>query len=255
MSSQEPRLRGSAPRRNEPYPLGQFPDEALREIGRQIVHRIAVGHADITGDDFGAIFADAIGGTHRNRPLGIADVVLDGTAWSVKTVKSAHPFSEKRVRLISGRNSPDYSQNIQNPHEDPAATGRAVIGIWNARINEALDEHNELRIVVMVRDFQTRQFVLFEEEGTRFAAGDFRWEFNKNNNLVGHNQADGTHQFTWQPHGSQFTIHRHIPGSARRFSINRNIQVVTIDEILAKVEYNEGWITIHGKPSLQIPLI
>ena len=27
-------------------------------IGRQIVHRLAVGHLDITGDDFGTIFAE-----------------------------------------------------------------------------------------------------------------------------------------------------------------------------------------------------
>jgi hypothetical protein len=40
----------------------------------RIVHRLAVGHADITGDDFGGIFASAINGVHRGKPLGIADV-------------------------------------------------------------------------------------------------------------------------------------------------------------------------------------
>lgn len=54
MSSNNPRLRGGAPRRNSPYPLGQFPDQLLLELGRQFVHRLSVGHGDITGDDLDA---------------------------------------------------------------------------------------------------------------------------------------------------------------------------------------------------------
>ena len=142
----EPRLRGSASRRNSPYPLGQCPDEVLNALGRQLVHRLAVGHGDITGDDFGTIFANAIGGTHRARPVGVADVVWNGCAWSVKTVKADKPFQQKIVRLISGRNSPVYSLGITDPMVNPQNTGRAVLSVWNARINEALDEHSELRI-------------------------------------------------------------------------------------------------------------
>ena len=109
MSSDDPRLRGAARRRSGPYPLGQFPDKLLYDIARQIVHRLAIGHSDITGDDFGTIFANAIGGEHRGRPLGVADVALSGCAWSIKTVQASRPYELPVVRLISGRNSPDYS--------------------------------------------------------------------------------------------------------------------------------------------------
>ena len=67
-------LRGSASRRSGPYLLGQITDEVLAAVGRQIVHRLGIGVSDLTGDDFGTIFAEAIGGTHRARPLGVADV-------------------------------------------------------------------------------------------------------------------------------------------------------------------------------------
>mgnify|MGYP001565882649 CR=1 FL=1 len=50
-------LKGQSKRRSGPYPLGEFPDSLAIEIGKRIVHRLAVGHADITGDDFGGIFA------------------------------------------------------------------------------------------------------------------------------------------------------------------------------------------------------
>ncbi len=245
MSSNDPRLRGSARRRSGPYPLGQFPDSVLFEIGKLIVHRLAVGHSDITGDDFGTIFANAIGGQHRARPLGIADVVLSGCAWSVKTVSSPHPFNQTRARLISGRNSPDFSLGIPDPHVNPQNTGHAVLSVWNARVNEALGEHNELRIVVMLRNMAAREFLIFEEEAVRFAPDDFNWGFNRRGNLEGHNRADGNHQFTWQPHGSQFTVLRSVPGHARRFSINRNVPIVAVESILAASRFTPDWITIH----------
>jgi hypothetical protein len=196
MSSTDPRLRGKASRRNEPYPLGQFPDKILYEIARQLVHRLAVGHSDITGDDFGTIFANAVGGEHRGRPLGVADVEFSDCAWSVKTVKATLPYEEEGVRLISGRNSPDYSLNISDPHVNPENTGRAVLAIWNARVNEALDYYNDLRIVVMIRNMATRQYRIFEEEAQRFTVTDFSWSFNKRGNLEGHNRLTGEHVFT-----------------------------------------------------------
>ena len=246
MSLNNPRLRGGASRRTGPYQLGDLPDEVLHSIGRQIVHRIATGHNDISGDDFGTIFAKSIGGEHRASPLGIGDVILNGCAWSVKTVQANNPDKQKVVRLISGRNSPDYSAGIENPHADPTKTGHAVLSIWNARVDEALNQFDDLRVVVMMRNMQTRNFRIFEEEAYRYNPRDFEWKFNKNNNLEGRNRITGKHQFTWQSHGSQFTVLRSVPASARGFSINRNIRMVDPDTILAAIKFRPTWITIHG---------
>jgi hypothetical protein len=240
-------LRGGARRRNEPYPLGQFPDKLLFDIAKQIVHRLAIGLSDITGDDFGTIFANAIGGTHRGKPLGVADVELNGCAWSIKTVKAIEPFNASIARLISGRNSPDYSLNISDPRANPENTGRAVLSIWNARVNEAMDEYDDLRIVVMIRNMETREFSIFEEEAQRFTPTAYEWSFNKRGNLEGHNKSTGAHEFTWQPHGSQFTVLRSIPASARRFKINPNIPMVQPDTILAAIKFKPEWITIYGQ--------
>lgn len=199
MSSKDVRLRGTAKRRHEEYPLGEIPDSVIVEMAKQFVHRLAIGHADITGDDFGTIFANSIDGIHRESPLGIADVLKENCAWSVKTVKGQKPFETERVRLISGRNSPDYSMGISDPRLDATATGRSVLSIWNARVNEALGEFDDLRVIVCVRNFATRHFMLFEEEANRFSHADYRWGFNKNGNLEGHDIAHGKHVFTWQP--------------------------------------------------------
>ena len=205
--------------------MGQIPNGILYEIGRQIVHRLAIGNADISGDDFGTIFATAIKGDHRASPLGVADVMVNGCAWSVKTVKSSNPYTQKVVRLISGRNSPDYSVGIENPRENPSETGRAVISVWNARVDEALNEFDDLRIVVLVRNTVSRQFSIFEEEAHRYNPSDFQWTFNKRGNLEGHNRLNREHQFTWQPHGSQFTVLRRVPASHQGdFQLTRTFQ-------------------------------
>lgn len=215
------------------------------ELGRQIVHRLAIGFGDLTGDDVGTMFAEALkGGVHRAKPLGVADVEWNGCAWSVKTIKAKYPFRRKTLRLISGRNSPDYSLGITDPHSDPTATGQAVLSIWNARVNESLNEHEDLRTVVLIRNMQAREFVLFEEETHRFPPDDYTWEFNKNSNLEGFNVSTGTHQFTWQPHGSQFTIILAVPGSASRFSIIPNVPLVNVNTILDRIHFDASWIKI-----------
>lgn len=246
MSTDDTRLRGHRTRLQNSWALGTFPRKVVVGLGKQLVHRMAIGHADITGDDFGNIFANAVEGTHLSSPLGIADVLLDSNAWSVKTVKAKKPFAQTSVRLISGRNSPDYSLGIENPHTDIQATGKAILAVWNARVNESLGEHDDLRIAVLIRNFETKEFVLFEETATRYAADDFRWEKNKNGNFEGYDKARGHHFFTWQPHGSQFTVIRDVPGSATKFIINHNVPLIEPEHVLRLAKFEENWVEIIG---------
>ena len=226
--------------------MGDIPEKVLVGIARQVVHRLAVGHADIDGDDFGTIFAEAIeGGTHLPSPIGLADVLWNGCAWSCKTVKANRPFAARRVRLISGRNSPDYSHGISDPHANPALTGRAVLSIWNSRVSQGMNESEDLRVVVLVRNVAAKEFLLFEETPQRFVPDDYEWQFNRNNNLEGRDKVSKAHHFTWQPHGSQFTIIRDVPGSARQFSIVRNVPLVSSDAILASIRFEESWVKIN----------
>ena len=237
-----PKLRGTAKRRNEPYPLGEFPPSVAIGIGRHIVHRLAVGHANITGDDFGGIFASAIGGDHRGKPLGIADVTWNGCAWSCKTVQDVRPFEKRIARVISGRNSPVYSSGITDFFTDIQATGTAVLNVWNARVNESLHEHDDLRIIVMIRNMSTLEFTLFEFEAARYVASHYRWQLNKDRNLEGYDIQTGVRHFTWQPSGSQFTIFHTVPESAYRFRITRKPGVIEERHVLSLIRFSDDWI-------------
>lgn len=247
----EPILRGTQKRRSSIYPLGEIPHSIIVEIGKQIVHRLAVGQVDITGDDFGTIFATAISGLHRASPLGIADVEWNDCAWSVKTVKvpSGSPFRKITVRTISGRNSPHYSSGISNPDADIEATGRAVLEVWNARINESLNQHEDLRILILVRNMSTLEFVLMEHAAERFIPTNYRWKKNSKGNFLAYDQTTNSHCFTWQPHGSQFTIIHHVPASAHCFRITRRPGMIEAQHVLRLIQYDDSWIEAVPRPT------
>jgi hypothetical protein len=236
------KLKGQAKRRNAPYPLGELPPSLAVSIGRDIVHRIAIGFANISGDDFGGIFASAIGGVHRAKPLGIADVIWESCAWSVKTVQASKPFTQKSVRLITGRNSPAYSSGIKDVLADVQATGAAVLNVWNARVNESLNQHDDLRVFVIVRNMSTLEFTLFEYEAVRYVPANYRWEVNARNNFEAFDKVTGAHVFTWQRHGSQFTVLHHVPPSAYRFRIRKMPTILEKRHVLQLATFRDDWI-------------
>ncbi len=243
----KPKLRdGNPSKQYELYPIGKIPNKIICEIAKWIVYNFAVGKSDISGEDWGDIFAKAIEGDHLNSPIGLADVVVDGMAWSTKSVKSSSPLSCNKIRVISGRCSPDYSYGIKDPHSDIEAAGRAVLGIWNERVNIALDKFNPLRSSILIRNPNTLEFSLFEHELHRFNTNEYRWETNKNGNLQGYQESDDKHIFTWQPHGSQFTIIYDIGVSASLFKIRRP-QILDFKETLNQVGFTDEWVTFIGQ--------
>ena len=158
----------------------------------------------MSGDQFSRIFADSIDGQSYGKPTGIADVSWNGCCWSVKTVQHKSPHKAERIRLISGRNSPTYSSGIDNPFEDVQDTGTSVLNIYNERINKAKWDHDDCRMVVLIRHMGVQEFTIFERPIVPFVPKDYQWLVNERNNLVGF--LGDIQMFTWQPHGSQFTI-------------------------------------------------
>lgn len=228
---------------SEVYPINEIPDEVIFKVAGYFAYLLYVGRKDISGNDWGDAFAKAIGGIHLDSPVGIADVVKGKMAWSMKTVKTKDPLTAKKVRLISGRCSPDYSYGITDPHVDIEKTGRAVLGIWNERINIALDNYNPVRTLVLVRSEDCLNFCLFEEDIHRYPTNDYVWSVNSNGNLIGKSIATDKTAFTWQPHGSQFTIHEDIPYNSVRFTLKKP-PVISQEAVLSTIGFTDDWVKI-----------
>lgn len=104
--------------------------------------------------------------------------------------------------------------------------------------------HPDMRVLVLIRNMDAKEFVLFEDEARQYVPGDYAWRLNENSNIQGHRVADDRHCFTWQFHGGQFTIIRDVPGSARRFRIKRNVPSVSENAILQAINYQKNWLQL-----------
>lgn len=84
---------------------------------------------------------------------------------------------------------------------------------------------------------------MFEQETHKFIAADYIWSENKHNNLEGHDIVTGLHKFTWQPHGSQFTMKYQVPASAVRFQLKRP-PVLDFNKTMEQIGFNDDWVMI-----------
>ncbi|GBU24964.1 hypothetical protein R83H12_01600 [Fibrobacteria bacterium R8-3-H12] len=118
-----------------------------------------------------------------------------------------------------------------------------MLGIWNERINIAKEKYEPLRTSILVRNFNSFEFLLFENETERFIVKNYIWKENKNGNLEGFDILSNKHVFTWQPHGSQFTILYDIPVSAKKFKI-KHPPVLDFEKTMESIGFEQNWVTI-----------
>lgn len=240
--TQYPRLR-TANRVPPPYPLGQFPSRFGLSIGRQIIYLIATKPTPtIQGSEWEQVFARAIGAKWAPSNVGLDDVVLDNCAWGAKTVTNNRPWTCNNVRLISGRNSPVYSYGDDiSTTAPPEEVGRQIIGIWNARVESVLAKHAHLRTVVLIKGRDLLELSVFEFETVRYQPEIYTWSWNDRGNLEGHR--DGEHYFTWQPHGSQFTIKQRVPENRLKLRLKQP-ERITEAAYLEAIGYDDSWVEI-----------
>lgn len=239
-----PRLR-TVEKYKPPYPLNKFPKEFAFNLGREIVYLIGSrGTPRLEGEDWEEIFARIIGANWKPSNVGLDDVVLQQTAWGAKTVKNKKPSSASKIRLISGRNSPVYSFGDRQVSEcDPNELGEKILTIWNERVAGIRKHYKHLRTIVLIKSDDLLELAVFEFDTIFYQPENFIWKWNKKNNLEGFGKDSNQHLFTWQPHGSQFTIIEKV--SADRLSIRiKKPPYLDRDAFLKAIHFDASWIEI-----------
>lgn len=231
----EPKLR-SASKTTQVYPLNKFPSSFAPRLAEELTIHLASrsmasdgAAVDLEGKDWERIFASAIGAEWKPSNIGLDDIrhSKTSTAWGAKTVKGK-PFGLKKkgsvhkVRLISGRNSPIYSydQPIDPSASNPNELGGMILKIWNTRVREVRTEFENLRTVVLIKSDDLLSVSVFETLTVMYPEDEYQWIRNKKGNLEGRDKND-THRFTWQPHGSQFTIIEEVPEDALKIQMKK----------------------------------
>ncbi len=240
----EPRLR-TVNKAVPPYPINKFPKEFINVFAANIVYMLATKSSmSLEGDEWEQIFADCIGAKWKPSNVGLDDVVLDNCCWSAKTVKSGSNISsQKQVRLISGRNSPTYSFGVDRITEaDPNSIGKMVLDIWNERVSGIRQYFKFARTVVLVKGPDYDEYLIFETETIRYDPEVYYFKWNDRGNLEGYTIEDNNHKFTWQPHGSQFTIIEDIPEERYHLKIKKP-EKLDKNKVLQSLDFDETWVT------------
>ena len=240
----KPKLR-TVEKYSPPYPLNRFPADFPLALGREIVYLLATRQTPrLEGPDWEEIFARLIQAHWKPSNVGLDDVVLGQTAWSAKTVKSPHPAATKKVRLITGRNSPAYSYDADKILKSkPEKIGEMVLSIWNERVLGVKASFQHLRTVVIIKSNDLLELSVFEFDTVLFPVEIYEWRWNTNKNLEGFHLETKEHKFTWQPHGSQFTIIEHVPDDRLAIKIQRP-SGLSREAVLNSLHFDSSWITI-----------
>ena len=227
------------------FPLNEFPKEFPFLLGKELIYLLASkGKAELEGSEWESIFATCIGAEWKPSNVGLDDVVMGNTAWGAKSVKATKPSTQKKVRLISGRNSPNYSFGERSDQmADAKLIGKLVLDIWNERVSAIREKYKHVRTIVLLKSNDLSEVVVFEFETIRYDHELYNWAWNKNNNLVGTHRKTGEHTFTWQPHGSQFTITEEVPKNSLVIKIKQP-KTLNKDQILKALGFDKSWVTV-----------
>lgn len=177
---------------NPPFLLNQLPDPFPFKLSEEIVYLLATSSPSLEGSQWERIFAHCIGAEWKPSNVGLDDIVLQQTAWGAKSVKSNKPHSCNSVRLISGRNSLDYSFGERDLTAKPELLGAKVIGIWNERVSAIRAKFMHVRTVVLIKSSDLLDLTVFEFDTERYEPSDYDWRWNENENLEGHQKVSST---------------------------------------------------------------
>lgn len=244
MEKKSPRLR-TVDKVKPPFPLNTFPKDFGYKLGEELIFQLAVKSTpSLEGSEWEEIFAKCIGATWKPSNVGLDDVIMDNCAWGAKTVKANNPSNQKMVRLISGRNSPVYSfDETQVTNVDPNHIGSLVLDIWNERVSAIREKYKHVRTVVLLKSDSLEEVVVFEFETIRYEPELFSWAWNRNNNLEGFNKRSSEHIFTWQPHGSQFTIIEPVPTNKLIVKIHKPDKIDR-EALFKSIGFQKDWIEV-----------
>ena len=230
---------------NPPYPLNKFPSDFHIRLGKEIIFYLATRRTPrIEGSDWEETFARIINAKWAPSNVGLDDVVFEQSAWGAKTVKNRRPATVKKIRLISGRNSPVYSYGDKKVTErDESELGEKILQIWNERVSAVKKRFMHLRTVVLIKGENLREVSVFEFETVRYLPEDYWWQWNERTNLEGYCKATNEHVFTWQPHGSQFTIVENVPEDRVAIRVKKP-PIVDSAKVLEEIGFDESWIEL-----------
>ena len=96
---------------------------------------------------------------------------------------------------------------------------------------------------MLIKSDDLLEAAVFEFETILYRDENYWWQWNERNNLEGFNKESNEHIFTWQPHGSQFTIIEDVPEDRLAIRIKQP-PIIDRKDILKAIKFDESWVEI-----------
>ena len=103
--------------------------------------------------------------------------------------------------------------------------------------------YKHVRTVVLIKSDALLELSVFEFDTIMYPETDYFWTWNKRKNLEGFKKSTEEHIFTWQPHGSQFTIIEDVPQNRLAIKIKQP-PVLDKDLTLKALKFDKSWVQI-----------
>ena len=192
----------------------------------------------ISEHEWASVFARCIGADWSSSECRWSVTRKDGIAWCAKIITNCLPHKVKHVVLEFN------GFDVGNVHtEEPNQLGEMILGVWNARIAEVRKQFATTRTVVLIKGDDLSTVSVFEEEALRFLSEEYEWDWNQKDDLEGYVKETGVKRFTWQPHGSRFSITTNVPDNCLKIRICRP-PLLDRDEVLTQLKFDPSWIEI-----------
>lgn len=98
----------------------------------------------------------------------------------------------------------------------------------------------------MLKSDDLTEVAVFEFDTVRYDPELYHWTWNKRNNLEGYLKFNKEHMFTWQPHGSQFTIIEKVPDDSLVIQM-KNPPALEKAKVLEAIGFDRSWVSVRKK--------
>lgn len=132
---------------------------------------------------------------------------------------------------------------MQISEVNPDNLGSQVLEIWNERVSAIRKLYKFTRTVALLKSDNLDEVAVFEYDTLRFDQELYEWNWNLRGNLEGYLKGTKEHCFTWQPHGSQFTIVEKVPSDCLVIKI-RLPKKIDKGELLQTIGFDKSWVTV-----------
>jgi hypothetical protein len=154
-----------------------------------------------------------------------------------------HTFEIHHVGLANTLHLPvDYDKAGGECVADPNRLGAMILEAWNKSLTIVCG-FDEERFSVLFAGKDSSSAVFFEVPIIPFEPSEYDWDWNEDDGLDGYVKGTGVQRFSWQPHGSQFTVISRVPDNRLKLRIRRP-QLLDRDSVLKQLKFDPSWVEI-----------